>query len=109
MSDPSKESLAALTDSLAELSKMYDRLNRELRPVRDEERTLKDGVAATHGGPGKFNPDGAPARAPKFNRMTDISEKHGPTKAEFARVTKLMNAYMRDAAALEKALKPKGK
>jgi hypothetical protein len=113
MSDEaSPEAIAALQQQLLELNKLFARLKTGLEPVWDNERTLKDEIGATHGGPGKFDLAGAVARAPKFEGLIDSAAKHGPTKSEYKRVQKLMTAYTRDVAILEAQLarqKLKGK
>lgn len=111
MSDASK-SLADMRHALSELNRMMKRLGGELGPVWDHEAALKEEIGATHGGPGRFNPDGAPERAPKFDALTDSVEKNGAAKAEYTRIKKLANAYMREAEMIERQIlkaKPKGK
>lgn len=99
-----KGNLQALMEALGELGQVMQRLNTQLAPVTDRERQLKDGIAATHGGPGKFNPAGAPARAPKFNELTDIAAKHGPSKAERKRIVSAVKSMQREIDTLESQL-----
>jgi len=104
MAEPTDKAIADLQEQLNALHGVMDRVKRELGPVWDDEAALKNLIAETHGGPGKFNPAGAPRRKPAFDKLMDSSVKHGPTKRDYARLKKLTNAYTRDLASLEREL-----
>ena len=68
----------------------------DLAPVIKEEQALRDGIAASHGGPGKFNRDTAPDRAPKFERLTQIAVEHGRKKQEHQQAKRQVKAYLKE-------------
>jgi len=109
MSDD-EDALAKLRGQMVELNRLVERMGGELGPVRDNERQIKGRIADTHGGPGRFNPATAGQRKPMFESLTVSDEKNGAAKAEYKRIMRLVNAYTREAAMLERQLmkaKPK--
>jgi hypothetical protein len=110
--DSGAVALANLRAEMAKMQRMLKVMGGQLDPVWAEERLLKDEIADTHGGPGRFNADTANLRGPMFEGLTVSNERHGNAKAEYKRIMKLVNAYTREAATLERQLtkaKPKGK
>jgi hypothetical protein len=110
--DSATIALRKLHAQMREMNIMLKKMGVELDPVWENEASLKDEIADTHGGPGRFSPETAAIRGPLFEGLTVSNERYGDAKSEYKRIMKLVNAYTREAAILERQLlkvKPKGK
>jgi hypothetical protein len=96
-----------LSAEIADLKAKSARYAAILMAVWNAERDAKDRIAATHGGPGKFNAAGAATRAPLFERLLQISEEHGGTKTAFGDCNRLMKAYVKRTEAIRSELSKK--
>ena len=93
-----EQEIQELVCEIASLDGQIARLDAELRPVTSLEYDLKDRIRSTHGGrpgidPIRFNPAGADARRPLFDRLMDIAVSHGPVKARRSELNSRMKAY----------------
>ena len=104
-----EKEIQGLISEIASLDGQIVRLDAELRPVTSLEYDLKDRIRSTHGGrpgidPIRFNPAGADARRPLFDRLMDIAESHGPVKARRSELKSQMKAYERRVDTLRNEL-----
>jgi septal ring factor EnvC (AmiA/AmiB activator) len=102
-----EKEIQGLISEIASLDGQIARLDAELRPVTTLEYELKDRIRATHGQLGhltQFNPAGAEARRPLFDRLMDIAESHGPVKARRSEMKSRMKAYERKVEAMRNEL-----
>jgi hypothetical protein len=79
----------------------------ELATVYQREKLTIDNIAATHGGPGKFNPANADKRAPWFENLTEIACKYGPKKQLHKDMKRRVRAYTKEVLAIDKAAQKK--
>lgn len=94
-----------LVAEISSLDRQIKVLAFELNPVWQRDRKLRDQIAATHGGPGKFNARRALARKPLFEGLTEIAVQYGPKKQIAADLKRRLTAYTKQVQRLDKERK----
>lgn len=94
-----RDQLAAEIDSL---TRQIATMGHELSPVYQRDASIRDRISETHGGPGKFNREGAPQRKPLFEVLTQIAVQHGPKKQLLKDMKRRVSAYSKELIRLDK-------
>ena len=77
-------------------------LSTELSPVYQRDSEIRSSISETHGGPGKYNREGAAQRKPLFEALTEIAAQHGPKKQLVKDMKRRISAYSKEVIRLEK-------
>jgi hypothetical protein len=94
---------AQLVCEIAALDRKIKTLSYTLDPVFRKEQRAREGISASHGGIGKFDPRGAMRRASLFEQLLLISIEHGGDKRTLKDLKRMMTAYVKELQRLEKA------
>jgi hypothetical protein len=92
----------ALREKAETLLREIKLMDFELKPGWERERSLKERISATHGGPAKFNRARAPERAPLFEGLTEIAVQYGAKRAERTSAKSQLNAYINELKRMKK-------
>ncbi len=92
---------------LADLSEQLAILQRRLAPVDAEEKAIKDRLVETHQLAAPFSDSLKATRAPLFDRLTDLSIRHGAARTDRKRLLSRQRVLQRDIETAEKKLAPR--
>jgi len=77
-------------------------LSTELSPVYQRDSEIRSSISDTHGGPGRYNREGASQRKPLFEALTQIAVQHGRKKQLVKDMKRRISAYSKEVIRLEK-------